>query len=304
MTKGFLRFLRGNTLALLALFIALGGTTYAATALPKNSVGAKQLKKNAVTNPKIANGAVTGAKIANNSVKGADVLESSLGNVPSATNAAQLGGTAASGYLKTGAAAGGALSGTYPNPGLADASVTTSKIAGGAVGVSKFGTIPAARANTLTATTQSIGNGSLTTVNFDNESFDTAGLHDLVTTNSVLTAPVAGIYQLTGNVRWASNATGSRFVGLETPAGRIASVWVPAAPGGADTDLSISDVFALAAGDTVHMEVYQDSGGALTLIKNGTDAPNLSLTWIGPSTVGTITGLSVAARAHASRSAP
>ena len=87
MTKGFLRFLRGNTIALLALFVALGGTTYAATSLPKNSVGAKQLKKNAVTNPKIANGAVTGAKIANNSVKGADVLESSLGKVPSASNA-------------------------------------------------------------------------------------------------------------------------------------------------------------------------------------------------------------------------
>ncbi len=30
MTRGFLRFLRGNTIALLALFIALGGTTYAA----------------------------------------------------------------------------------------------------------------------------------------------------------------------------------------------------------------------------------------------------------------------------------
>jgi hypothetical protein len=87
MTTGFLRFLRGNTIALLALFVALGGTTYAATSLPKNSVGAKQLKKNAVTNPKIANGAVTGAKIANNSVKGADVLESSLGKVPSASNA-------------------------------------------------------------------------------------------------------------------------------------------------------------------------------------------------------------------------
>jgi hypothetical protein len=87
MTKGFLRFVRGNTIALLALFIALGGTTYAATALPNNSVGTKQLKKNAVTNPKIKNGAVTGAKVADNSIKGADVLESSLGKVPAATKA-------------------------------------------------------------------------------------------------------------------------------------------------------------------------------------------------------------------------
>jgi hypothetical protein len=95
--KGFLRFLRGNTIALLALFIALGGTTYAATALPKNSVGTKQLKKNAVTaakikkgavaNAKIGANAVTGAKTKDDSLTGADILESSLGQVPSAASA-------------------------------------------------------------------------------------------------------------------------------------------------------------------------------------------------------------------------
>jgi hypothetical protein len=40
-------------LSLLALFVALGGTTYAATSLPKNSVGTKQLKNGAVTKKKI-----------------------------------------------------------------------------------------------------------------------------------------------------------------------------------------------------------------------------------------------------------
>jgi hypothetical protein len=45
MTRGILRFLRGNTLALIALFLALGGTTYAASTalLPNNSVGTKQV---------------------------------------------------------------------------------------------------------------------------------------------------------------------------------------------------------------------------------------------------------------------
>src|SRR5436190_17303568 len=52
-------------ISLLALFVALGGTTYAATSLPKNSVGTKQLKKNAVTSAKIKNGAVTAAKLKN-----------------------------------------------------------------------------------------------------------------------------------------------------------------------------------------------------------------------------------------------
>jgi len=49
--------------AVLALFVALGGTTYAATSLAQNSVGTAQLKKNAVTGPKIKNGAVTQQKI-------------------------------------------------------------------------------------------------------------------------------------------------------------------------------------------------------------------------------------------------
>jgi hypothetical protein len=50
-------------IALIALFVALGGTSYAAIKLPKNSVGSKQLKKNAVTGAKIKNGAVTKSKI-------------------------------------------------------------------------------------------------------------------------------------------------------------------------------------------------------------------------------------------------
>jgi hypothetical protein len=48
--------------SLLALIVALGGTSYAAFKLPKNSVGSKQLKKNAVTTKKIKNGAVTAKK--------------------------------------------------------------------------------------------------------------------------------------------------------------------------------------------------------------------------------------------------
>lgn len=55
MARRFTRFLRRNTIALLALFIALSGTTYAASSalLPRNSVGTPQLKNGAVTKKKI-----------------------------------------------------------------------------------------------------------------------------------------------------------------------------------------------------------------------------------------------------------
>jgi hypothetical protein len=43
-----------NVMATIAVFIALGGASYAATQLPKNSVGTKQLKKGAVTPAKFS----------------------------------------------------------------------------------------------------------------------------------------------------------------------------------------------------------------------------------------------------------
>jgi hypothetical protein len=47
--------------AIAALVMALGGTSYAAIKLPANSVGKKQLKKNAVTTAKVKNGSLLSA---------------------------------------------------------------------------------------------------------------------------------------------------------------------------------------------------------------------------------------------------
>jgi len=125
MTRRFTRFMRRHSIALVALFFALTGTTFAAAnALGPNTVGAKQLKKNAVTNKKIAKNAVTGIKVKDNALTGADINEATLGTVPSATNAtnatnstnsAQLGGVVASHYMRPGAtlASGDTETGVY-----------------------------------------------------------------------------------------------------------------------------------------------------------------------------------------------
>jgi hypothetical protein len=47
-----------NVIASLALFIALGGGSYAALQVPKGSVGTQQLKRNAVTSPKVKPGSL------------------------------------------------------------------------------------------------------------------------------------------------------------------------------------------------------------------------------------------------------
>jgi hypothetical protein len=47
-----------NTMSMIAMFVALGGTGYAASQLPKNSVGARQIKANAVSSSKVKNGAL------------------------------------------------------------------------------------------------------------------------------------------------------------------------------------------------------------------------------------------------------
>ena len=53
-----------NVMSSLALFIALGGVSWAAATLPANSVGKRQLKDNAVTGEKVANGSLRAADFA------------------------------------------------------------------------------------------------------------------------------------------------------------------------------------------------------------------------------------------------
>jgi hypothetical protein len=86
--------------ALIALFVAMSGTTYAVKrlSLPKRVVGSAQIKSKAirtyhikarnVRRTKISRSAIDSSLVQNDSLRGSDILEASLGNVPSASKAA------------------------------------------------------------------------------------------------------------------------------------------------------------------------------------------------------------------------
>jgi hypothetical protein len=67
-----------NSISLIALFVALGGTSLAAVTLTKNSVGAKQIKKNAVRASEINKNAVRASEIKASAVRSSEVKDGSL----------------------------------------------------------------------------------------------------------------------------------------------------------------------------------------------------------------------------------
>jgi hypothetical protein len=133
-----------NVVACLALFVALGGSAYAVTAmLPKKSVKTKHLANGVVTTQKLRNGAVTAAKLRNGAVTGAKIGAGAVGStqlLDGGVRSGDLGGgVVTTGKLKDGAVTTDKLAnGDVTNAKLGADSVSTNKIQDGAVTPAKL----------------------------------------------------------------------------------------------------------------------------------------------------------------------
>ena len=131
--------------AFIALFVAIGGSSYAVTRLPAKSVGSKQIRKGAVRTTHLAKGAVTGAKVKDGSLSGADINLASLSGVTpaNATHAGVAGGLDRVVYVNQPASVGPATldAAQQPVPTIAGGSAACPPgtfVVGGGVGVDDF----------------------------------------------------------------------------------------------------------------------------------------------------------------------
>lgn len=121
---------------------------------------------------------------------------------------------------------------------------------------------------------QSINSGADTAIQFDEDTSDVHGMHDTVTNNTRVTIKEPGWYEATGCVRWAAGAGALRRIGFVL---------------NGTTSLGYSDSGAVTfhsatiprrkyvTGDYIEMQVRQDTGGALNVVRDSPYSPSLSV---------------------------
>jgi hypothetical protein len=140
-------------------------------------------------------------------------------------------------------------------------------------------------ASAFHSSAQSLSNDTFTAVNFTSQSFDTDNFHDDSVNNTRFTIPSgkAGKYLITFGVRYASNGTGRRIIGvrkngttyqpntIEFPGSSVSGC----EPGG-----TVSAIVDLAETDYLEVMAYQNSSGSLN-INGGADQSTFAIQYLG-----------------------
>jgi len=112
---------------------------------------------------------------------------------------------------------------------------------------------------------QSIPNSASTIITWNQEDYDTDGMHDNVTNNSRITIKTAGKYSVMAQFEWASNSSGKRIIDIMKNSVVLGKANYLAS---GNSQHTISFVDALVVGDILEVRVFQDSGGSLDFLNN------------------------------------
>lgn len=146
------------------------------------------------------------------------------------------------------------------------------------VGASQITTLPGCRV--FNSANIAVNNTTDTYLTFDSERFDTDTMHSTVTNTGRITFTTAGVYTVTGNVRFASTGGGLResWIRLNGTT-RIAHDDRLAVTGG-DNTCCVTTIYKFAAADYVELGCYQDSGLARNVVASGNYSPEFSAAWM------------------------
>jgi hypothetical protein len=262
-----------NVVATVALFAALGGGAYAALSGVPDKAGVFHGCADRKS------GALRVVQKAKDCKKARTVVRKGKkvrlpGELAIAWNQQGPQGQPGSDATVNGMPAGGDLTGTFPNP----------SIAAGAVGPSRFGTLPMVRAPGSPGF--SVPDSAATDLQFTGTpgtaDFDTNGMHSPTTNPERLTAKTAGTYLVYAFVSWPSTNTAgtTRQLGMAqhfASGGFQSTVMNRGSPSSAGLVQNAIRMVHMQPGDYVTVAAFQNSGSTLMVFPL-----DFGAAWLGP----------------------